>query len=89
MAKLGKVALDMLRGAGVELMLHTKMLGVTTKPAGARTAVESVIVQAQGERGVILAKQLVDCSGDAYLVHYAGGKTKRTPRASVRNGFAT
>jgi hypothetical protein len=69
-----KVALDMIQEAGVELYFYTWVSDVIQE--GER--LEGVIVQTKGGRGVILAKTLVDASGDADLAAFAGAPFEMT-----------
>jgi hypothetical protein len=62
------VALEMLLDAGVEVLLHTSCAGVVMD--GAR--IRGVITESKGGREAILAKMLIDCSGDADVAYRAG-----------------
>ncbi len=55
--------------AGVELLLHALAVGVLQDAQGALTA---VLVETRSGRSAILARQVVDCSGDADIAHHAG-----------------
>lgn len=64
-----KVALDQLIAeAEVAVMLHCLVVGVS-KEAG---ALSHVIVEDKSGRWAVRAKQFIDCSGDADLVHWSG-----------------
>jgi hypothetical protein len=62
------VALEMLLDAGVEVLLHTSCAGVVMD--GER--IRGVITESKGGREAILAKMLIDCSGDADVAYRAG-----------------
>ncbi len=65
-----KCAADgLLADAGVELLLHALAVGVLQEPDGAITA---VLVETRSGRQALLARQVVDCSGDADIAHHAG-----------------
>ncbi|MBD3392641.1 MAG: FAD-dependent oxidoreductase [Chitinivibrionales bacterium] len=63
-----KVIIDMLDEAGVRLVLHS--LIVDTVKDGGR--VQGVLVESKSGREAILAKQTIDCTGDADVAHHAG-----------------
>ena len=65
------VAFDMLEEAGVELLLHTLTVDAITE----NDAVQGVIVESVSGREAILAKVVIDCSGDGSVAHYAGAPT--------------
>jgi hypothetical protein len=66
-----KVALDQLIAeAGVSVLLHTLVVGVAQEEG----ALTHVIVEDKSGRWAIGAKQFIDCSGDADLVHWSGAK---------------
>jgi hypothetical protein len=65
-----KCAADgLLQHAGVQMLLHALAVGVLQDAAGRITA---VIVETRSGRQAIVARQVVDCSGDADIAHLAG-----------------
>ena len=65
-----KCAADgLLQHAGVQMLLHALAVGVLQDAAGRITA---VIVETRSGRQAIVAQQVVDCSGDADIAHWAG-----------------
>jgi hypothetical protein len=62
------VALEMLLDSGVEVLLHTSCAGVVMD--GDR--IKGVITESKGGREAILAKTVIDCSGDADVAYRAG-----------------
>lgn len=63
-----KVALDMVEEAGVDLLFYTWVTGVVREGG----TIKGLVVQNKGGRGVILAKTVVDASGDADIAAYMG-----------------
>lgn len=64
-----KVALDQLiEDAGVSVLLHSLVVGVAQKEG----ALTHVILEDKSGRWAIGARQFIDCSGDADLVHWSG-----------------
>ena len=59
---------EMLLDAGVSLLLDTMVVDVV----GSREHLEAVIIESKSGRQAILAKQFIDCTGDADLVAHAG-----------------
>ena len=62
------VALEMLLDAGVEVLLHTSCAGVVMD--GDRLT--GVITESKAGREAIMAKMVIDCSGDADVAYRAG-----------------
>ena len=56
--------------AGVELLLHAWAAGVVMGEAG--NHIQAVLVQTKSGRQAVCAKQVIDCSGDADIAHFAG-----------------
>ncbi len=79
-----KIVLDeMVTGAGVKLLLHTKGIGVRTEPAPAPSAsvkrtgwrrVTSVILDNKSGLQLARAKVYIDATGDGDLAAYAGAE---------------
>ena len=69
-----KCAADtLLLGAGVQLLFHAWAAGVVlqTGPDGKR-GIDAVIVETKSGRQALRARQVIDCSGDADIAHFAG-----------------
>ncbi len=65
-----KCAADgLVQHAGVQLLLHALAVGVLQDDARRLTA---VIVETKSGRQAIVAQQVIDCSGDADIAHFAG-----------------
>ena len=56
--------------AGVELLLHAWGVGVVMDAAGNR--IEAVLIETKSGRQAVRAQQVIDCSGDADIAHFAG-----------------
>ena len=59
---------EMLLDAGVSLLLDTMVVDVV----GTKEHLEAVIIESKSGRQAILARQFIDCTGDADLVAHAG-----------------
>ena len=65
-----KVAADRLaQNAGVELLFHTRAVGVVKESS---TTIKALLVENKSGRFAIMAKSFIDASGDADLSFYAG-----------------
>ena len=65
-----KVAADRLaQKAGVELLFHTRAVGVVKESS---TTIKALLVENKSGRFAIMAKSFIDASGDADLSFYAG-----------------
>lgn len=62
------VALNMLVDAGVEIMFYVFFAGVVMEDE----TIKGVIIESKSGREVILAKVIIDCSGDADVAYRAG-----------------
>jgi len=62
------VIFEMMQEAGVELMLHSFVTDVIKE----ETAVKGVIVESKSGREAVLAKTVIDCTGDADVAHRSG-----------------
>lgn len=62
------VADELLAAHGVEVLLHTFAVDVLSESG----QIEAVVVQNKAGRGVILARQVIDCSGDGDVAARAG-----------------
>ncbi len=67
-----KCAADvLLLNAGVQLLFHAWAVGVVMQ-APAQPSVQAVLVETKSGRRALLAQQVIDCSGDADIAHFAG-----------------
>ncbi len=79
----GKVTMDeMIAEAGVEMFFHS--WGIDVIQDGNK--VLGVVFDSKEGRQAILAKQVVDCTGDADLLHFAGGEYNQVT-APISNIF--
>lgn len=72
---------DFLAEAGVEILFHTRVVGVLRDG----DAVRGVIVDTKSGLARLEAKIIVDASGDADVVHRAGWKTTKGRDGTVQN----
>jgi ribulose 1,5-bisphosphate synthetase/thiazole synthase len=79
-ADMFKVVADtLIEESGVAPLLHA--VAIDTIMDG--DTIVGVIVHSKSGRGAILAKRVVDASGDADVVHYAGAPYRKTPREKM------
>lgn len=64
-------AMRMVRESGVDLLLHAYAVGCLTS-LDEPGAVQTVLIESKSGRQAIEAKVIVDCTGDADIVHFAG-----------------
>ena len=64
------VALDMLLEAGVEVTFYTACVGVVMNETG--DTIRGIITEGKDGRSAILAKIVIDCTGDADVAYRAG-----------------
>ena len=69
------VLLEMVLEAGVELLLHTWVVGAVTED----DCVKGLIVESKSGRQALLGKVVVDASGDGDVAAYAGAEFKYRP----------
>lgn len=62
------VALEMLEGAGVKILLHT----FAVKPIIEKNVIQGVIIENKSGRHAILAKRVIDCTGDGDIAARSG-----------------
>ena len=70
------LALEMLEECKADLLLHTFAAGVVI----ADNTVNGVIIESKSGRQVVLAKVVVDCSGDGDVAAFAGAPFEKVPR---------
>lgn len=76
------VADDWVAEAGIRPLLHATAVDVIrSDDAGENLC--GVIVQSKAGRQAILAKRIIDATGDADLVHLAGGACVKTPKEKM------
>lgn len=69
------VALEMLREEKVDVQLHTFVAGVVMNEDNSR--IRGVITESKSGREAILAKMVIDCTGDADVSYRAGVPTEK------------
>jgi hypothetical protein len=67
------VALEMLTEAGVDVLFYTFFAGVIVEDG----AVRGIITESKSGRSAIMAKVVIDCSGDADVAYRAGVPTEK------------
>ena len=80
------LAFQMMEEEGVQLLLHTLTVGAVVQDQ----RIQGVIVENKSGRQAILAKVVVDCSGDADVAAYAGAQFAKTPKQDmyqIQRGF--
>ena len=70
------VADKLVAEAGVTPLLHA--MAIDAVMAG--DEIQGVIIHSKSGRGAILAKRIIDASGDADVVHYCGAPYRKTPK---------
>ncbi len=73
------VADRMVEEAGIHGMLHRAFAA----PVMDGNAVVGIITESKAGREAILAKRVIDCTGDADVAHRAGAPTRLTPREAM------
>ena len=73
------VADKLVEEAGVRPLLHAMAIDTIMEDG----AVTGVIVHSKSGRGAILARRVVDASGDADLIHFAGAPDQKTPKEKM------
>jgi hypothetical protein len=74
-----QVADQMVAEAGIEPLLHSLAIDVVMDGR----AIAGIITHSKAGRGAILARQVVDASGDADVVSYAGAPFHKTPKEKM------
>ena len=69
------VGLEMLTEAGVDIVFYTLVAGVVMSDDG--SAIRGVITESKSGRSVVLAKVVIDCTGDADVAYRAGVATEK------------
>jgi ribulose 1,5-bisphosphate synthetase/thiazole synthase len=70
------LALEMVEESGAGLLLHTFAAGVVA----ADGAISGVVIESKSGRQAVLAKVVVDCSGDGDVAAFAGAPFEKAPR---------
>jgi hypothetical protein len=79
-ADMFKVVADKLvEESGVTPLLHAVAIDVIMEGQ----TIKGVITHSKSGRGAILARRVVDASGDADVIHYAGAPTHKTPKEKM------
>tara|TARA_R110000796_G_scaffold67892_2_gene155784 strand:+ start:5071 stop:6417 length:1347 start_codon:yes stop_codon:yes gene_type:complete len=80
-AKYKKVATDMLRGAGVQILYHTEMVDVITDG----DALKGLVLHTRSGFAQVLGKRVIDASGDADAVFRLGLATTKGNNGIIQN----
>ena len=72
------VADHLIRESGVRPILHCLAVEVLLSPDSRQ--IQGVITESKSGRQVVLAKRVIDCTGDADIAHLAGASYRKTPR---------
>ncbi len=73
------VADDWIAEAGIRPLLHSLAVDVIREG----TTIKGIIIENKSGRQAILAKRIIDATGDADIVHLAGGEYLKTPREKM------
>jgi len=74
------VADRLVEEAGIHPMLHRQFVA----PIMEGNAIRGVIVESKAGREAVLAKRVIDATGDADVAHRAGAPTRKTPMEEVQ-----
>ena len=72
------VADHLVRESGVRPILHCFAVDVILDAAS--NSIQGVITESKSGRQVVLAKRVIDCTGDADIAHLAGVSYRKTPK---------
>jgi len=70
------VADQLVRESGVRPLLHS----FAVEAICANGSIRGVVSESKSGRRAILAKRVIDCTGDADIAHFAGAQYRKTPR---------
>ena len=70
------VADELIRESGVRPLLHTYAVEAICEDG----AIRGVVTESKSGRRAILARRVIDCTGDADIAHFAGAEYRKTPR---------
>ena len=70
------VADELIRESGVRPLLHTYAVEAIVEDG----AIRGVVTESKSGRRAILARRVIDCTGDADIAHFAGAEYRKTPR---------
>lgn len=76
-----KVATDLLRNSGVQILYHTEMIDVIEHD----DVVTGLVLHTRSGFTKVTAKRFIDCSGDADIVFRAGQKTTKGNNGVIQN----
>ena len=80
-AKYKKVATDLVRGSGVDILYHTQVIDVVTEG----DAVTGLVLNTKSGFAKVAAKRIIDASGDADVVFKAGWETTKGNNGVIQN----
>jgi len=72
------VADHLVREAGIRPILHC--LAVDVIFDGDSNCLKGIVTESKSGRQVVLAKRIIDCTGDADIAHLAGASYRKTPK---------
>ncbi|MDG1957258.1 MAG: FAD-dependent oxidoreductase [Candidatus Binatia bacterium] len=70
------VADELIRESGVRPLLHTYAVEAIVENG----VIRGVVTESKSGRQAILARRVIDCTGDADIAHFAGAEYRKTPR---------
>jgi ribulose 1,5-bisphosphate synthetase/thiazole synthase len=73
------VADGMVQEAGIEPLLHSTAVNAVMDD----NTIKGIIIESKSGRQAILARRVVDATGDADIAHLAGAPCRKTPRADM------
>jgi hypothetical protein len=73
------VADRMVREAGVEPLLHSTAVDAVMEG----NTIQGIIIESKAGRQAVLAKRVVDATGDADIAHLAGAPCRKTPKKDM------
>jgi ribulose 1,5-bisphosphate synthetase/thiazole synthase len=72
------VADHLVREAGIRPILHCFAVDVIFEEGSQR--LKGIVTESKSGRQVVLAKRIIDCTGDADIAHLAGASYRKTPK---------
>ncbi len=72
------VADHLVRESGIRPILHCYAVDVIFEPDSNR--LKGIVTESKSGRQVVLAKRIIDCTGDADIAHLAGASYRKTPK---------
>ena len=79
---MGQVADKLIEEAGIRPLLHCMAVAAIVEDG----TVQGIITESKSGRQAILAKRVIDCTGDADIAHLAGAEYTMLPKVSRLQG---